>query len=596
MKYTLGQRVFLITALALAGPARIPRARGGMTFLRHPEEAAPQYLNTRPGVNFVGSEACASCHKEIFDQFSKTGMGRSMSLPGALSQLEKVPKPVAVYDKQIDRYFEVFRQGSSLYQSEYALDSVGRDVFRHTEEIAFVVGTGENGFSYLVQRGDYLFQAPLSFYSATGSWDLSPAHELGFDRPIVGGCVFCHSGQPQPVFNRNGLYRRPPFRELAIGCERCHGPGQLHVEARTAGALVQGNIDLSIVNPARLPGWLADNICMQCHELGDARVLQPGKDFLDFRPGAPLNETLALFKAPMRRGRGTESPLLNHYYLMTLAKCYRASRGAMACITCHNPHQQPSPEKSADYYRQKCFRCHTNGSCALPLTTRLRESPPNNCVGCHMPKESVRPISHSVLTDHRIVISGDEPYPDAAFENPGSAALIHLNAEPGKDQSRVPALTMLLAYGELRDIDSAYEQRYAELLEQVGRTAKDSVEVLDLLARRELENPARPNSAEAIQELSRAVQLGSTWPLDYDLLGLLLERAGRFPEAISVLERGIALDPYMSSSYTTLAACYRSTRRRNEADQTLQEGLKLFPGDPEMRSLLRNLESEQQLP
>ena len=171
-----------------------------------------------------------------------------MSLPDVPSQLEKVPKAVTAYDKQIGRYFGVARQGSELYQSEYALDSAGEVLFRHTEKIVFVVGTGANGFSYLVQRGDYLFQAPLSFYSRTRSWDLSPAHEMGFDRPIVTGCIVCHSGQPQPVANRNGLYQQPPFKELAIGCERCHGPGQLHVEARTKGTPPSAGADLSIVS------------------------------------------------------------------------------------------------------------------------------------------------------------------------------------------------------------------------------------------------------------------------------------------------------------------------------------------------------------
>ena len=517
-----------------------------------------------------------------------------MSLPDVPSQLEKVPKPVTAYDKQIGRYFEVARQGSDLYQSEYALDSAGEVLFRHTEKIAFVVGTGANGFSYLVQRGDYLFQAPLSFYSRTRSWDLSPAHEMGFDRPIVTGCIVCHSGQPQPVANRNGLYQQPPFKELAIGCERCHGPGQLHVEARTKGTPPSAGADLSIVNPARLPSWLADNVCMQCHEQGDARVLQSGKDFLDFRPGTPLNETVAIFKVPLRRGSGAESPLLNHYYLMTLAKCYRASRGGLACITCHDPHQQPSARESPGYYRQKCFQCHTNGSCSLPLSTRLSGSPPNDCVGCHMPKVSLHTISHSALTDHRIVITPDEPYPDAAFEREGSAELVHLNPEPGKEP-QVPALTMLLAYAQVQEIDSAYRQRYLELLSQVAVTEKDSIEVLELLARRGLEDQARPVSAEAIRDLARAFQLGSTWPPDYDLLGLLLVRANRFTEAISVLERGIALDPYTSSSYTTLAACYRSIGKRNEAAQTLRAGLRLFPDDFEMHSLLKKLEAEQLL-
>src|SRR5206468_9346938 len=51
----------------------------------------------------------------------------------------------------------------------------------------------------------------------------------------------------------------------------------------------------SIVNPAKLTPWLVDNICMRCHQSGQARVLQPGKDYSDFRPGAALDDTLSIF-------------------------------------------------------------------------------------------------------------------------------------------------------------------------------------------------------------------------------------------------------------------------------------------------------------
>ena len=37
---------------------------------------------------------------------------------------------------------------------------------------------------------------------------------------------------------------------------------------------------------------------MNCHQGGNTRVLQPGKDYLDFRPGTPLYET-AIFKLPV---------------------------------------------------------------------------------------------------------------------------------------------------------------------------------------------------------------------------------------------------------------------------------------------------------
>jgi hypothetical protein len=144
-----------------------------------------------------------------------------------------------------------------------------------------VIGSGANGLSFVVKRGNYLFQAPLSFYSKTGKWDLSPGYErgdLGFSRPIAGQCAFCHSGRPQLVENQRGEYRELPFRELAIGCENCRGPGTAHVRDPKKNGF--------IVNPAKLPSLLAEDICLNCHQGGDARVLQTGKVMKIFAQGS----------------------------------------------------------------------------------------------------------------------------------------------------------------------------------------------------------------------------------------------------------------------------------------------------------------------
>jgi hypothetical protein len=78
---------------------------------------------------------------------------------------------------------------------------------------------------------------------------------------------------------------------LAIGCEACHGPGELHVkEMQTPRefSLGQNEVDSSIVNPTKLPPQLADDICRYCHQSRDTVVLLPGKGYQDFRPGTPL--------------------------------------------------------------------------------------------------------------------------------------------------------------------------------------------------------------------------------------------------------------------------------------------------------------------
>lgn len=550
------------------------------------------YLNTKPGVSYVGSQVCAQCHQAIADSFSQTDMGRSMSLPGSPSQLERVKNPVTVYDKEIDRYFKVFRQGSGIYQSEFALDSSGKMIFDHVEKIAYEVGAGENGFSYLIDRGGFLFQAPLSFYTKTGSWDLSPAHELGFTRPIEEGCIMRHSGRAQPVPNRPGLYRRPPFKELAIGCEDCHGPGELHVEARRRGDPVPPGIDPTVVNPAKLPSRLADNICMFCHEKGDVEVLQPGKTYFDFRPATPLDETLVIFKVPLKAGSTESSPLLNHHFLMLLSKCYGASDGRLSCLSCHDPHHQPSAADGPAYYRKKCLACHSTGSCSLPLSERLASSPPDNCVGCHMPQKSLTQISHSALTDHRIPARPDEPYPAEAFHalDAASPGLIRLTAMAAENDT-IPPVTLLKAYAELAAQDPAYTAQFRRLLTQVTAAERNDPQVLSMLARDELAENKPGVESEATEQLTEAIQLGSAWTPDYELLGALLARMGRVKEAASVLEHGIALEPYTPSFYPLLSSCYLVLGNREAAVENLKQGLNLFPEDNAMRDLQRKIES-----
>jgi len=289
-------QIFLTAAFAAGHPAQAPQPAQSSRI----RSQSAAYLNTAPGVKYVGSKACAGCHQQICETFGKTDMGRSMSTVTA-SLLEKIPSSATVSVKALNRSFQVYRQGPDLFQSEFELDATGKEVFRETHKVDYVVGSGANGLTPIVRRGDYLFEAPLSFYTKTHSWGPSPGYDLrdyGFDRPIQEGCVACHSGRPQPDREGAGRYRDPPFEELTIACETCHGPGELHVRERKAGAPAPARGDLSIVNPARVPSWLADNICMYCHQGGDVRVVQPARDYLDNRPGMPLDDTLAILMVP----------------------------------------------------------------------------------------------------------------------------------------------------------------------------------------------------------------------------------------------------------------------------------------------------------
>src|SRR5581483_8463388 len=260
---------------------------------------ARSFLLQAQDSQYVGSKVCFACHSDIYRSFLKTGMGRSMRLASDLTN-GAVPESASVRAPDGQRVFEVAHDQAGWRQIE-----TEAGVFRNEQKLAYVVGSGANGLTFLVRRGNYLLQAPLSFYSQTGKWDLSPGFEaadLGFNRPIAAQCISCHSGRPRPVTNHIGEFLDPPFQELAIGCESCHGPGESHV--RTSGKKAG-----TIVNPEKLPARLAENICINCHQTGDTRVLQPGKTYQDFRPGQWLINTLAIFKIPSKTDAQRESDL-----------------------------------------------------------------------------------------------------------------------------------------------------------------------------------------------------------------------------------------------------------------------------------------------
>ena len=282
------------------------------------------FRNTEPSVAYVGSKSCGAsgCHEDINRTYFQTPHGQSMGLANSPTELKRAPKPITVFNQKNNRYYQVYQEGGNLYQSAYEQDKEGRKIYSIAHRIDYVSGGESVGYTYMYRVGPWIFEAPLSYYVHSASWELSPGYvgdDHGFTRVITTECLVCHNGQPDPVFNnkgfyRDGQYKTPPFRfgELGISCEACHGPGALHVkemQAKKGKVLGANEVDTSIVNPARLSPRLADDICRNCHQAGDAVVLYPGKNDSDFRPGTALSETLAIVKRAKTQRAGLEDVL-----------------------------------------------------------------------------------------------------------------------------------------------------------------------------------------------------------------------------------------------------------------------------------------------
>src|SRR5438309_9645048 len=108
---------------------------------------------------YVGSKVCFGCHADIYRSFLKTDMGRSMRSANDLSPAS-IPDEARVQISGETRSLKVSHDATGWYQTEEE-----PNVFLDRHKLDYVVGSGANGLSFVVRRGNNLVQAPLSFYS-----------------------------------------------------------------------------------------------------------------------------------------------------------------------------------------------------------------------------------------------------------------------------------------------------------------------------------------------------------------------------------------------------------------------------------------------
>ena len=368
------------------------------------DSAAKTARPATAAVSWAGTETCLECHRDQHQSWLMTAHSRAMS--PAMSG----PEPAdGDYQHAVSgRWYQSRQRDGVLWHSEAALTAAGQPEGPALDvPLKYLVGSGRHSRTYLAELDGFLMESPLTWYASSGLWSMSPgydhADQQGFERPVDAGCLICHSGR---IESPGGAFHRLKIGEMAIGCERCHGAGEGHVQyqrsVRLTDTRAAGTTD-SIVNPSKLSRDLQDAICAQCHLRGDATVLSRGRTAADCIPGRPLTDVridwfLSTGDGGMR--------VTGHSDQMSASQCWKQS-GTLTCTTCHAGHPGVSESgvsaeaSTAGYYREVCLKCHTVEACRETAESRRATVPEDNCIKCHMPQVSTD-IPHIAFTHHRI--------------------------------------------------------------------------------------------------------------------------------------------------------------------------------------------------
>ncbi|MGH7455043.1 MAG: multiheme c-type cytochrome, partial [bacterium] len=353
--------------------------------------------------DFVGSEACASCHQEQYDLWKNSTHGRAggpPTLQTVIGQFDGKPRrfkdavvtPAIKNQKYIftieqegfsKKVFQVDAViggghlqggGTQTYFSRFpdgTLRFLPFDFIRR-EKIWFGETKGQRGWIPISEE-----------LSITDLSEWPPSRILGAEENLT-NCQECHGSQIQTTYDAQAKKYVTQYKSLSINCESCHGPGKRHIELAKSGN-IENAPDIGMKSLATLTKDQSLEICFRCHTLKD--VIQPG-----YLPGKNLQAYYSLKfpilgENPYHPDGRTRAFAYQEGHLYS--DCYL--NGSMTCVNCHDPHSQTyrdinGVKLNGRFDNGQCTGCHASKAQSPEQHSHhKKDSPGNLCTSCHTP-------------------------------------------------------------------------------------------------------------------------------------------------------------------------------------------------------------------
>jgi tetratricopeptide (TPR) repeat protein len=346
---------------------------------------------------FVGSSACATCHKTEHGDWLKSQHKAAMQEPTEATVLGRFDGSVF---RQGEKETIFFRKDGRFFIGAEGPDGKPADF-----AVKYVFGV-----SPLQQ---YLIELPGGRLQAFGlAWDSRPAaqggarwYDLYPDRKLGAGdplhwtgidqnwnyqCAWCHSTGLRKNYDASLGTFATRFSEISVGCEACHGPASKHLEwaAKPELPVLNRGFAFTLDRPAN---WVMTGkdtatraglpasdkeilVCAGCH----SRRQQFSDDPVDaarfydaFRP--------VTLEAGLYHIDGQQRDEVYNFGSFMQSRMHAAG---VTCSDCHNPHSG----KLRLAGNQLCAQCHAP---AIFDHAAHHHHPPQSqgaqCANCHMP-------------------------------------------------------------------------------------------------------------------------------------------------------------------------------------------------------------------
>ncbi|MBU1022700.1 cytochrome c3 family protein, partial [bacterium] len=273
--------------------------------------------NPTPDNMNVGSDVCGACHTTKHENWSQMGHHYMLNkVEGAEPDypFSTVPNPPPGY---------------TWADISYMLDGFGHKAYFLDAQGYFVTG---DQAAWLLDTEVWVAYSPTS-PPGTKPYSCGQCHNVGW--------VATGAGGPHQD-NLPGIYGT--FDEAGIGCERCHGPGNLHIRDDTHGNITVDN---------------SNDFCGACHKSGDLAKV-------------PVAD--GLVKSHARQNEIVNSP---HSFF--------------TCNTCHDVHASTKYDDLAPGtgVKMNCTDCHEAATHQVSGSMAVLD-----CTDCHMPYGAKAAVTH----------------------------------------------------------------------------------------------------------------------------------------------------------------------------------------------------------